>query len=67
VRDIRDQLLQLCERVEIFVEPNPNASDIVPIQKALSAGYVEPLPLLLEVEGGRASLTLVLAALAGTS
>ncbi|GAA5854354.1 hypothetical protein JCM9279_004730 [Rhodotorula babjevae] len=39
VRDIRDQLLQLCERVEIFVEPNPNASDIVPIQKALSAGY----------------------------
>ncbi|GAA5933455.1 hypothetical protein JCM3775_000699 [Rhodotorula graminis] len=39
VRDIRDQLLQLCERVEIFVEPNPNASDIVPIQKAISAGY----------------------------
>ncbi|BGP51314.1 hypothetical protein JCM10450v2_007252 [Rhodotorula kratochvilovae] len=39
VRDIRDQLLQLCERVEIFVEPNPNASDIVPIQKAICAGY----------------------------
>ncbi|GAA5982350.1 hypothetical protein JCM5350_006153 [Sporobolomyces pararoseus] len=41
VRDIRDQLVQLCERVEIFVEGNENSSDIVPIQKALCAGYFQ--------------------------
>ncbi|GAA5961157.1 hypothetical protein JCM21900_005883 [Sporobolomyces salmonicolor] len=41
VRDIRDQLVQLCERVEIFVEGNPNSSDIVPIQKAIAAGYFQ--------------------------
>ncbi|KAM0755976.1 Pre-mRNA splicing factor [Meredithblackwellia eburnea MCA 4105] len=39
VRDIRDQLVGLCERVEIFVEGNPNSSDILPIQKAICAGY----------------------------
>lgn len=38
VRDIRDQLVQLCERVEIFVEGNPNAADILPVQKAICAG-----------------------------
>ncbi|GAA5877964.1 hypothetical protein JCM3774_004768 [Rhodotorula dairenensis] len=41
VRDIRDQLVGLCERVEIFVEGNPNSSDIVPIQKAICAGYFQ--------------------------
>ncbi|GAA6043501.1 hypothetical protein JCM8097_002244 [Rhodosporidiobolus ruineniae] len=41
VRDIRDQLVQLCERVEIFVEGNENSSDIVPIQKAICAGYFQ--------------------------
>ncbi|GAA6063211.1 hypothetical protein JCM10212_006844 [Sporobolomyces blumeae] len=41
VRDIRDQLVNLCERVEIFVEGNPNSSDIVPIQKAICAGYFQ--------------------------
>ncbi|BGP19693.1 hypothetical protein JCM10213_001871 [Rhodosporidiobolus nylandii] len=41
VRDIRDQLVQLCERVEIFVEGNPNSSDIVPVQKAICAGYFQ--------------------------
>ncbi|KAK4046359.1 hypothetical protein OIV83_006140 [Microbotryomycetes sp. JL201] len=41
VRDIRDQLVQLCERVEIFVEGNPNSSDILPIQKAICAGYFQ--------------------------
>jgi pre-mRNA-splicing factor ATP-dependent RNA helicase DHX16 len=38
VRDIRDQLVNLCERVEIFVEGNTNSSDILPIQKAICAG-----------------------------
>lgn len=41
VRDIRDQLAQLCERVEIFVDSNPNSSDILPIQKAICAGYFQ--------------------------
>jgi hypothetical protein len=39
VRDIRDQLAGLCERVEVVVESNPNTNDITPIQKALTAGY----------------------------
>ncbi|KAI5478061.1 pre-mRNA-splicing factor ATP-dependent RNA helicase DHX16 [Pseudohyphozyma bogoriensis] len=41
VRDIRDQLVGLCERVEIFVEGNPNSSDILPVQKAICAGYFQ--------------------------
>ncbi|KAL8278191.1 hypothetical protein RQP46_009364 [Phenoliferia psychrophenolica] len=41
VRDIRDQLVSLCERVEIFVEANPNSSDILPVQKAICAGYFQ--------------------------
>ncbi|SGZ24450.1 BQ5605_C023g09724 [Microbotryum silenes-dioicae] len=41
VRDIRDQLVGLCERVEIFVDANPNRTDIVPIQKAICAGYFQ--------------------------
>lgn len=39
VRDIRDQLAGLCERVEVVIESNPNAGDPVPVQKALTSGY----------------------------
>ncbi|KZT51012.1 P-loop containing nucleoside triphosphate hydrolase protein [Calocera cornea HHB12733] len=39
VRDIRDQLAGLCERVEVVVEPNPNSNDITTIQKAITSGY----------------------------
>ncbi|KAF8333508.1 mRNA splicing factor RNA helicase [Cantharellus anzutake] len=39
VRDIRDQLAGLCERVEVVVQGNPNATDITPIQKAITSGY----------------------------
>ncbi|KNZ46488.1 adenosinetriphosphatase [Puccinia sorghi] len=38
VRDIRDQLSSLCERVEILPESNPSGS-IEPIQKSLLGGY----------------------------
>ena len=37
VRDIRDQLAGLCERVEVVIESTPN--DVVPVQKAITAGY----------------------------
>ncbi|KAL1410622.1 hypothetical protein Q8F55_004639 [Vanrija albida] len=37
VRDIRDQLAALCDRVEVVIESNPN--EIVPVQKAITAGY----------------------------
>lgn len=37
VRDIRDQLAQLCDRVEVVIESTPN--DVVPVQKAMTAGY----------------------------
>ena len=37
VRDIRDQLAALCERVEVVIETAPN--EIVPVQKAMTAGY----------------------------
>ncbi|ORY23190.1 P-loop containing nucleoside triphosphate hydrolase protein, partial [Naematelia encephala] len=37
VRDIRDQLAGLCERVEVVIESTPN--EVVPVQKALTAGY----------------------------
>lgn len=39
VRDVRDQLAQLCDRVEIVPESNRDASDLVPIMKSLCAGY----------------------------
>ncbi|TIB66987.1 hypothetical protein E3P77_01948 [Wallemia ichthyophaga] len=39
VRDIRDQLAGLCERVELFVESSVKADDIIPIQKAILSGY----------------------------
>ena len=38
-RDIRDQLAGLCERVEVVIQSNPNANDITPVQKAITAGY----------------------------
>lgn len=37
VRDIRDQLASLCDRVEVVIESCPN--DVVPVQKAITAGY----------------------------
>ncbi|KAL7424476.1 hypothetical protein Q5752_000160 [Cryptotrichosporon argae] len=37
VRDIRDQLASLCERVEVVVESAPG--EVVPVQKAITAGY----------------------------
>ena len=39
IRDIRDQLAGLCERVELFVESRINPSEIIPIQKAILSGY----------------------------
>jgi pre-mRNA-splicing factor ATP-dependent RNA helicase DHX16 len=38
-RDIRDQLAGLCERVEVVIQSNPQSNDIMPIQKAITAGY----------------------------
>lgn len=37
-RDVRDQLAALCERVEV-VPSSCGASDLVPIQKAITAGF----------------------------
>jgi len=39
VRDIRDQLSQLCERIEISPESLPDTSDVSPIQKSILSGY----------------------------
>jgi len=39
VRDVRDQLAGLCERVEVVVKSNPNPGDIIPVQKAITSGY----------------------------
>ncbi|KAG8909483.1 Cyclin-dependent kinase catalytic subunit [Tulasnella sp. 417] len=39
VRDIRDQLAKLCDRTEVPVVGNPNATNITPIQKAITSGY----------------------------
>ncbi|CAB4383540.1 unnamed protein product [Rhizophagus irregularis] len=38
-RDVRDQLVSLCERTEVKLESNPNPADIVPIQKSFVAGF----------------------------
>ncbi|PQE14490.1 hypothetical protein CJF30_00007094 [Rutstroemia sp. NJR-2017a BBW] len=38
VRDVRDQLAKLCERVEITIS-SCGASNLVPIQKAITAGF----------------------------
>jgi pre-mRNA-splicing factor ATP-dependent RNA helicase DHX16 len=37
-RDVRDQLAKLCERVEVTIS-TVGASDLVPIQKAITAGF----------------------------
>ncbi|GAK66928.1 pre-mRNA splicing factor [Moesziomyces antarcticus] len=39
VRDVRDQLAQLCERVELQPEANADPADISGIQRAILAGY----------------------------
>ncbi|KAJ7042912.1 P-loop containing nucleoside triphosphate hydrolase protein [Mycena alexandri] len=38
-RDVRDQLVRFCERVGLAICENPNPGDIVPVQKAIVAGY----------------------------
>ncbi|KAJ1921966.1 hypothetical protein H4219_000313 [Mycoemilia scoparia] len=38
-RDVRDQIINLMERVEITPEKNPNPLDTAPIRKALTAGF----------------------------
>ncbi|KAJ7456965.1 P-loop containing nucleoside triphosphate hydrolase protein [Mycena latifolia] len=38
-RDIRDQLVRLCERVGLTVRGNPNPTDTIAVQKALASGY----------------------------
>ncbi|KAM3580476.1 hypothetical protein VKS41_007139 [Umbelopsis sp. WA50703] len=39
VRDVRDQLVGLMDRVELKLTSNPNPADTVPIRKAITAGY----------------------------
>lgn len=40
VRDIRDQLALLCERVEVVVEASKGGVEgVVPVQKAIASGY----------------------------
>ncbi|RIB04006.1 P-loop containing nucleoside triphosphate hydrolase protein [Gigaspora rosea] len=38
-RDVRDQLVGLCERAEVDLESNPNPGDLVPIQKSIVSGF----------------------------
>ncbi|KAJ7454911.1 pre-mRNA splicing factor [Mycena galericulata] len=38
-RDVRDQLARLCERVGLDIRGIPNLGDVVPVKKALAAGY----------------------------
>ncbi|KAI9495488.1 P-loop containing nucleoside triphosphate hydrolase protein [Zychaea mexicana] len=39
VRNVRDQLVQLLDRVEVPLISNPNPADITPIQKAVTSGF----------------------------
>ncbi|KAL0074854.1 P-loop containing nucleoside triphosphate hydrolase protein [Phycomyces blakesleeanus] len=39
VRNVRDQLVQLLDRVEVPLITNPNPADIVPVQKAITSGF----------------------------
>ncbi|CAJ0751736.1 18644_t:CDS:2, partial [Entrophospora sp. SA101] len=32
-RDVRDQLVKLCDRTEVELKSNPDPGDIIPIQK----------------------------------
>ncbi|CAG8599593.1 5381_t:CDS:2, partial [Diversispora eburnea] len=34
-RDVRDQIVGLCERAEVELKPNPNSGDLLPIQKVI--------------------------------
>lgn len=54
VRDVRDQLAQLCERVEIVPESNRDPSDLTPIMKSLCAGYFSNTARLQRGGGYRA-------------
>jgi pre-mRNA-splicing factor ATP-dependent RNA helicase DHX16 len=38
-RDVRDQLARLCDRVEVDPDSSAGAQNIVPIQKAITAGF----------------------------
>ena len=38
-RDVRDQLARLCDRVEVDATSSVGAGDLVPIQKAITAGF----------------------------
>jgi pre-mRNA-splicing factor ATP-dependent RNA helicase DHX16 len=38
-RDVRDQLARLCDRVEVDATSSVRAGDLVPIQKAITAGF----------------------------
>ncbi|RHZ81211.1 hypothetical protein Glove_123g207 [Diversispora epigaea] len=38
-RDVRDQLVGLCERAEVELKPNPNSGDLLPIQKSIVSGF----------------------------
>ncbi|CEG75129.1 Putative P-loop containing nucleoside triphosphate hydrolase [Rhizopus microsporus] len=39
VRNVRDQLVQLLDRVEVKLVSNPNPNDPTPIQKAITSGF----------------------------
>ncbi|UZJ54921.1 hypothetical protein CBS101457_004241 [Exobasidium rhododendri] len=52
IRDVRDQLASLCERVELIPEANKNSSDVTPIMKSLTAGYFSNTARLQKGGGG---------------
>ncbi|GAN06519.1 adenosinetriphosphatase [Mucor ambiguus] len=39
VRNVRDQLVQLMDRVEVKLVSNPNPNDPIPIQKSITSGF----------------------------
>ncbi|KAI7871540.1 P-loop containing nucleoside triphosphate hydrolase protein [Spinellus fusiger] len=39
VRNVRDQLVQLLDRVEVPLITNPDPSNIIPVQKAITSGF----------------------------
>ena len=54
VRDVRDQLASLCERVELVPESNKDSADTAPIMKSLTAGYFSNTARLQKGGGYRA-------------
>ncbi|CAJ0907343.1 1678_t:CDS:10 [Entrophospora sp. SA101] len=38
-RDVRDQLVKLCDRTEVELKSNPDPGDIIPIQKSIVSGF----------------------------